>query len=401
MNLASRIGQLFTVQSLRERISMLRRAAPEADITARPLAPNDKSAASGNEPPWIRHGEIPCINGLRALSILIVIASHFFLRDDGAPTSLRIPGEMGVEVFFVISGFLITLLLIREKSRSGIISLKNFYLRRTCRIIPAYVLFLATLFLLQMYGSLNISGRAWTSALTYTSSIFSPVNWYVGHTWSLSVEEHFYLVWPLLFSVLGPKKSFFAATACITLTPLVRIGIYSITHHNFGFDYFTPTRLDAIAVGCCLAYLVSVSAYFRRITRLSKSVAVVATVAGVALLVGSNELVFNYGTLRPVHYYGAFFASTVRPLIISCLLWVLISNDAGWLTRLLNWKPVAFVGVLSYSLYLWQQVFLNPKRNSWFCQWPYNAPLIVAAALFSYYVIERPFLRYKKYLTIR
>ena len=152
---------------------------------------------------------IPGISGLRALSIIMVLMSHwgyfhpkgiFFIINNGA---------FGVNVFFVISGFLITTLLMKEEVDSGKISLRNFYIRRTLRIFPAFYFLLLFYFVLQLFHVITISVPSWITSLTYTK--YFPIkngnDNYTFHFWSLSIEEHFYLIWPFLFSYLpGARK---------------------------------------------------------------------------------------------------------------------------------------------------------------------------------------------------
>jgi len=144
-------------------------------------------------------GKFPSINGLQALSITFVILSHLDLQY-GLLTyfkevswinpfvSLLSDGNFGVNVFFVISGFLITSLLLNEEETSGKVSLKNFYIRRTLRIFPAYFFLLLVYFILQLVCYISISKASWLTALTYTKYFNWQLDWYTAHAWSLSVE---------------------------------------------------------------------------------------------------------------------------------------------------------------------------------------------------------------------
>src|SRR5207244_1141178 len=139
------------------------------------------------------------------------------------PLCVRV-GTTGVDVFFAISGFLITLLLLRELEHSGTLSLKRFYLRRALRLIPAYLAFLIVLFGLSRMGLTHVSERAWLGALTYT------VNFHLGYTpweglhfWSLSAEEQFYLLWPPLLLLLRPKRARFMVLAYLAAAPALRL----------------------------------------------------------------------------------------------------------------------------------------------------------------------------------
>lgn len=142
-----------------------------------------------------RSGTIPSLHALRALSILLVLLSHCFLhaRPSGRTTAILLSmaanGTVGVSIFFVISGFLITTLLLEEQQRFGKIDLRDFYLRRVFRILPAFFTYLLTIALLAALGVLVVSGEQLWRALTFTMDYLPRKNWCVGHTWSLSVEE--------------------------------------------------------------------------------------------------------------------------------------------------------------------------------------------------------------------
>jgi peptidoglycan/LPS O-acetylase OafA/YrhL len=359
------------------------------------------SADPTYEPVWLWHGNIPSLNGLRAISILIVIISHLGLRPETSRPWLPHAGEMGVEMFFVISGFLITLLLLREHRRTQAVSLKHFYLRRSFRILPAYAFFLLTVFVLKQAGESEVPPRWWAAALTYTSSFLSRGDWVaawdLSHTWSLSVEEHFYLIWPCLFLFAGLRGAFVAALACVLLTPWLRfaLGTY-LGYHIPALDFFSPTRMDAISAGCCLAFLASLPG-FQRWTRLSGPGALAVVAAGLALLVLPNAMRPSLGHFRVFNNYQAYAANSFRPVIMAGMVWACLRSDpSGVLGKVLNARFLAFIGVISYSLYLWQQLFLNPFRSHWICLWPMNVLATLLAALFSYWVIELPFLRLKE-----
>ena len=151
------------------------------------------------------------INGLRAISIFLVLTHHFILQYNilknfkdvrwmGPILKLLNDGQLGVNVFFVISGFLITSLLLQEEAKTKRVSLKNFYIRRTLRIFPAYYFLLLVYFILQLLGYIHISNQAWLTSVTYTKYFNWSADWYTRHAWSLSIEEHFYILWPLIFN---------------------------------------------------------------------------------------------------------------------------------------------------------------------------------------------------------
>ena len=201
---------------------------------------------------------MPSLDGLRAVSILAVIVHHLALWYPALfhfhTWHVAVQGRIGVDMFFVISGFLITLLLLRERRARQSISIKSFYLRRTFRIVPAYLLFCLGVVVFRRLWSTPLPGWQWAMVLTYTTDFFlNNLTWSIGHTWSLSVEEHFYLIWPVVVCYF-PRQAIWGAIGCIIAAPFFRLFLFH--HPNLGIDgdYFTLTRWDCIAMGCVLAY---------------------------------------------------------------------------------------------------------------------------------------------------
>jgi peptidoglycan/LPS O-acetylase OafA/YrhL len=141
---------------------------------------------------------IPSLDGLRALSIALVLAGHSIpnAQWDWFLWKVFGNGDLGVSIFFVISGFLITSLLLKEHAEAGEISPSSFYLRRAFRILPPFYAFLVVLLALKRFGVLELSLRGWTEAVTFLRDYLSADDWWTIHIWSLSVEEQFYLLWP-------------------------------------------------------------------------------------------------------------------------------------------------------------------------------------------------------------
>lgn len=161
------------------------------------------------------HARLSSLDGLRAISIALVIFEHlrrtrgYTLGDLNAYFGDY--GRLGVTVFFVISGFLITTLLLRERERRGSISLKGFYLRRAVRIFPAFLAFMAFIIVAHEMGWIQLNRYDLVSAFTYTVNYHPGRSWYIGHLWSLSVEEQFYLLWPLALVVLSRTRALAAS----------------------------------------------------------------------------------------------------------------------------------------------------------------------------------------------
>jgi peptidoglycan/LPS O-acetylase OafA/YrhL len=197
------------------------------------------------------------LNGLRAISIILVIGYHFaqhgFLPVNGLFRyfSFVFNGPFGVNIFFVISGFLITWLLLQEEARSDThqISLRKFYIRRVFRIFPAYYFLLLVYALLSIAGFLHLSSTTWIASLTYTRQFFPEAN-VTTHLWSLSVEECFYLIWPVLF-LLFPKQRTFIAIAVILIVTVARFFQYQYPQPFWVNSIFSTG--DALMMGCLLA----------------------------------------------------------------------------------------------------------------------------------------------------
>jgi peptidoglycan/LPS O-acetylase OafA/YrhL len=331
------------------------------------------------------HGRIASLDGMRAVSVFLVLLGH--LRGTvGFPSALVPRGlaEFGVRAFFVISGFLITRLLLAEWKRTGTISIRDFYVRRVYRIFPAFYAFLAVVLGLAVLGIIRLQPFDALTAATYTVNYHHDRSWWVGHLWSLAVEEQFYLLWPVLLAVASPRRGVWIAGAAVLAGPFVRIGVWALVpsaRAQIGESF--PTVCDALATGCLLTCLQerldTIPAYHRLVrSRWFLLVPVLAASATVAL---RDQVALSLGLVPTL-----------------CNVTIALSIDrwtrfvAGPVGRFLNWRPVAFVGTLSYSLYLWQQLFLNRHSTALVSRFPLNLLLAAAAACASYYLIERRFL---------
>lgn len=336
----------------------------------------------------------PSLNGLRAISIIIVLLFHLIRYNFriGLPPALNLPvfeGGFGVNIFFVISGFLITSLLIQEEEQNGRISIKGFYSRRILRIFPAYFFLLFFYWILQLIGLLYIPSSTWATVLTYTRYIDPDVEWYTGHIWSLSVEENFYLFWPAVF-LLGKQTRVNFAFFLIIFAPLMRAFLY-FHPIRWMMDTSPFTRIDAIATGCYCAFykeeLINyLKPYWNRLFGFSLLLLfALPWIADQGIHAGLG-LVFE--TLGILH-------GTIGNFLVAIIMLYSIFGPRGSWYQVLNSKAFNYIGVLSYSIYLWQQLFVL-KRNWWVSDFPQNLILIFLAALFSHYIIEKPFLKLKE-----
>ena len=332
----------------------------------------------------------PYLDGLRGFAILLVLIGHGLAYSMGVHAAGPLAGT-GVMVFFVLSGFLITDILVRERARTGSVSLKRFYLRRTLRIFPAYYALLAITWLLSAASVTPVADRELLICAAYARNIFGSSE-LLGHAWSLSLEEQFYLVWPALFLLL-PAATGRAAllTALIVVCILaLRTSLIVVRPDDIarGVFYMRPWfRFDSLLIGCALALWVAhgVPPAVSRALRLLPAEALLLALVGWS--------VTPWPAAEPVRL-------TVEMLLAGALLLRLRLHPTGLVARLFQTSALGTVGKLSYSLYLWQQLFLvtTPPQWTWLESFPARLACLVACALGSYLLIERPFLRLKERL---
>jgi peptidoglycan/LPS O-acetylase OafA/YrhL len=354
----------------------------------------------------MKQQKYPSINGLRAVSICLVIISHLALQYNIFSNISHIVwlqpfiyfssnGQLGVDVFFVISGFLITTLLLQEEENTQTISLKNFYIRRTLRIFPAYFFLLFVYFILQSFHYIHINRDSWITALTYTKYFNWQSDWYTSHAWSLSIEEHFYIIWPFFF-IAGDKIRKVFTIFLICIVPVIRTYIY-LFPVTWISELSIFIRIDSIAVGCLFALyrdpiLNVVRPHFTKLFYVS-----------IILLFFSRyfpkaaDLVHLKCLFIPLGLKDG--TGTIANILIAIIMMYSIFGNKGIWYKLLNLRFMNYLGILSYSIYLWQQPFIR-NTDYWVNQMPQNLFFIFAAALFSYYLIEKPFLKLKSRFSV-
>jgi len=326
----------------------------------------------------------PALDGIRCVAILMVILSHLSgtVGLQVSPILLEPLGSLGVRIFFVLSGFLISSLLFAEFSATGTISIKHFYIRRFFRIFPAYYAFLAVVTGLSLFGIVRYSHSDALFALTYLSNYNSGRTWIVAHTWSLSVEEQFYLLWPLCVCRAGRERALWTAAGVCLLAPVTRVAIwYWFPEHRAGLGTEFHTIADALATGCLLA---GVRHSSRALALFSfKHWSYPAVLASILLM-------SPYAGYYPRIYHS--LGASVINIVIALLIDFAIREHTRFPFSLLNHPLMRAGGALSYSLYLWQQPFLNRSSQLLICTFPWNITLALTAAALSYYGVERPFL---------
>ena len=332
-------------------------------------------------------------------------------------------GNLGVRFFFIISGFLITWLMILEKDRTGTVNLREFYIRRCLRILPVYLVFLGVLAVLNWVGYANQSTQAWIGNLTFTRNFmgeFAGSDGFSGHLWSLSVEEWFYLIWPTIF-LLSARTSNRSILSILAIPVLVAPAVRGISFKWFYPGMFCSPWLkpvffgnsffkcfDSLALGCLCAVLL----FYQRETiecRLKNRPLLIAG-TGVALLllphfsIAALILFPHFSNWLPLKgVLGAQFDASIQGLGFSILLLHSVIAPEWKFYRALNWSWVRRIGIWSYSIYIWQQLVwvwppnFGSNRFWWMGLWAIPLFLIT---MVSYYGLERPFFnlrsRYRK-----
>lgn len=328
---------------------------------------------------------------LRALSISMVVMAHclpnFWLQE--SRWWHLISGDTGVLVFFVISGFLITSLLIHEKNAFGRIDFKKFFARRFLRLLPPLVLFYLSVLILMISGVIQETYIGLGISIFYLYN-FVPNKFYtaeLGHTWSLALEEQFYFTWPFVLSLIRKNKSIITiGMITVFCSILFLLFLYPI---NF-FSHFKAQRwfipaISPIMIGSMLA--------MARPWLQKKSLPVMFLLSGFIFLYAS-PMYFPEKLLIISPIFQSFG--------IGFLLLLIIEHQASLGVKLLNNKLTGYIGRISYGIYVYQGLFLRtgPGSEWWFQQFPQNLVLTLVTAVLSYELLEKYFLRKKSKFTV-
>lgn len=344
-------------------------------------------------------GRRPELDGVRGIAVLCVIMAHAYVIapaviDTPIVSRLAASGFLGVDTFFVLSGFLITALLLTERERTGSVRLGAFFLRRALRLLPPLYFMLAAVWVHGLITDFRASTGQFTqrtivAALTYTSNFFAKGHpemvGDLGHLWSLAIEEQFYLVWPfLLLALLG-----WTATRH-SVTPIVlALAAVVVIHRTWVFDHHgwypaylgTLTRSDGLFVGAAAAMLWHGRAFGPKVLRYAGATGSAVALAGLLVLRGDSALTYRGGLF--------VFNVAVASILLSLV-------DSEWMgRRFLSWQPLAGLGRVSYGVYLWHPVVFWMTRRSlisargW-VQVGVALGLTAATVTLSWWVIERP-----------
>lgn len=308
---------------------------------------------------------VPALDGLRAVAVLIVFASHAMVPGFNA-------GGLAVDIFFVLSGFLITGILLDRPT-----NLPAFYLSRVRRLTPPLLILLAVVMVWGLVPASHVAVAA-GYGMDYGRAFFLEHS-SITHTWSLSVEEHFYLFWPFVVVVMKklPARVWLPSLA---LAYVAATGWRDLNALWFGYDatYFRfDTRLSGLILGALVAVLMRQE---------TKREAWTFGATGAALLLSGAFTLLSHESLRGL-ILGVTIAETASALVILSIM----TGGASSLTRLLSARVMVFIGQISYGLYLFHYPLTNAMENfDWWVIVIVALPLSVAGAALSFFLIERP-----------
>lgn len=335
-------------------------------------------------------------NALRAFSVTLVVITHLDLSDwipntDFVMTRVwpMIAGGFGVQIFFVLSGFLISSILLNEQKSKGSINFKNFFARRFIRLLPPLLVFFILIAIANFNGYLMNAKESILYAVFYMYN-FVPREFYsyeMGHFWSLGVEEQFYLLWPFVLSFIKKPKFqliFIGILILVCCFVVMSLNSWEINKNYFIGRWFIPASCP-ILVGCFGAI---VNHYYTEQLKkwLSHTFLVVVVILGT----------YSFSLYAPLKLVPTgIFVQSIS--VITLLLLIFHSQEKKWV-NILEFKPLSYIGIISYGIYVYQGFFLRTGGGSelWFQQLPQNIILTLVVAVVSYELIEKPILKLKR-----
>jgi peptidoglycan/LPS O-acetylase OafA/YrhL len=402
-----------------------------AQSTAAPAAPTTPLPG--------RLGYQPALDGVRALAISLVVLFHYPWKQPFFSANPVHGGFLGVDVFFVLSGFLITTLLLQENATTGGVSLKRFYARRALRLLPAFfVLFAIALFL---HFNLAAGDGNRPKALGLFSMVFYAANWVniysphalgsaVSHTWSLAIEEQFYLVWPMILVFLLRKRLRLGTIAALTTAGIVAASVWrawywwnrlghrsfvayflavtdrpvpsntpgTLTHRTAVWNRFyfgSDTRADALLVGCLTAIVL-----FWLLPKLGARARVRLSAAAGLALIGCGVIVWR--AIVVISGWLPMWGILALELGVAVVIAGLVAAPRNPLARLLALPPLAWLGRRSYAVYLFHPIVFEYCRRSRIDFSPpvsfvFQMIVILVVAELSHRLVEAPMLRRKQH----
>jgi peptidoglycan/LPS O-acetylase OafA/YrhL len=312
-------------------------------------------------------GRIPELDGIRGIAIAMVVVYHYFLLPIQAPPAallsyVKAAGRLawsGVDLFFVLSGFLIGGILLDARNSSNYF--RVFYTRRFFRIVPIYALVLAgafTLGCLVSWGladkfAFMVQGRLpWTPYLVFLQNFWMVARntlgiWGLGATWSLAIEEQFYLTLPLLIRILSPRRLVHVLVAGVLLAPVVRVALHALwPAHIYSWVVMMPCRADALLLGALGAVAMRNGVWRLRLERNRRVLLFVMTIlaCGFLVLTKYSPTPYDFGMLSA--------GLTCLASLYACVLLYALANRRSLLSHCLRWGWLGWLGSIAYGTYL-------------------------------------------------
>lgn len=341
----------------------------------------------------MKGSRIRTLDGWRGVAILMVIVAHVAIYTRFRDRLWAGLGGFGVDIFFVLSGYIITLRLLKERQRTGVLNLRSFYIRRAFRILPLVIAYLSTIYLLSLFVFLpDLHASEIPGALLFYRNYQDathPQGMWTKHFWSLSIEEHFYFFWPLVLLTLRSRRALWFALCGAASCALWRI--YVLGHPDAWLPHLLPgrsetlrigrtdMRIDGLLLGCALAILLNrpqVRAFILR--NIPKETPLLLSMPLLLNLIRTDA--------KPTLSSNLLFAA-----ILGCTL--VVEEGLAW--KALNTRLMAWIGVVSYSLYVWQPLFLFRPNQAVYVlgrlsTFPLDLLCTFAVASLSYYCLEQP-----------
>ncbi len=350
----------------------------------------------------------PEIDGLRAIAVSAVIIYHAQIRI--FDKLIFSGGFLGVDIFFVISGYLITFLILKENQTNNNFSIKNFYERRARRILPALLMMLVVMFPLAYFVLIPSDLKEYAISNLFSISFISNYFFYFSeteygtidsflkpllHTWSLGVEEQFYIFFPfLMLFFLNKKRSLKSFILSFLFLSFLLSSYVSVTNKELSF-FSLPTRIWELFFGSIVAYLI----FFNKLKTVKKNILNLLSNIGFLLIILSF-IFFEKNTYHPSYF-------TLIPIMSTCFI-ILNFNSTNLVKKFLSMKLIVFTGLISYSLYLYHYPIFSFSRYFFYAtelnqyEKIFILFIIFFASYLSYYFIEKPFrdqrLSFKKFI---
>ncbi len=357
--------------------------------------------------PGNTHGPltIPSLDGVRAVAVMIVFVGH------SATAPLAWPGNVGVTIFFFLSGYLITTLLRREWDRNGRISLSKFYLRRALRILPPAYITIALAVVVGATGLLAATTTVWG----VLAEVLNLTNYYLvffgreglppetSMLWSLAVEEHFYLIFPAVLILFLRKKLSVVRIGRILLVTCGVALLWRVFLTFAGANFFhlytaTDTRFDGLLAGAAMALLWNPVVPGDRSPLGLSGTVITRVITPIAVVVFAASSLIQWDPVRLT------VVDTIQYLCLVPIFWFVITRPTSWVGRVLNNRLIAHIGVLSFSIYLLHRLVIalvvpvssiEPLRDL------IALGITIAAAQLMWLGVEKPLGRLRKRLEVR